>query len=112
MREIKFRAWDICGQEMLHNKDVIFNELSPMQPNEYFIFEQYTEAKTIEGKEVYDGDILASEDGSLEPHAVYFDAEGGFWAIDSQVDLASIVNDEILQARIVGNIHENPELLE
>lgn len=78
---------------------------------------QYTGLKDKNGKEIYEGDNLSGYRGrgltrdreSLEGY-VYWD-EGAFgWSIqakDSQYCLFNIIEPEV-----IGNIYENPELME
>lgn len=124
MREIKFRAWDkqdgmMHGLAALHfsgsgvNSVKIFKRVSPSHSNrtpaEYmrsprFTLMQYTALKDKNGKEIYEGDILHQfdyEDNPLQRYVVkdlfrfgWHHTEWGH------------------QYEVIGNIYENPELLE
>ena len=117
MREIKFRAWFKDKQEMsnvatnnIYEGNTSYMYLSPMPGSNYELVKimQYTGLKDKNGKEIYEADI-----GWDEHHECYgvvkFD-EGKFlyeWENISE-DLFEVC-DEI---EIIGNIYENPELLE
>jgi uncharacterized phage protein (TIGR01671 family) len=117
MREIKFRAW--AGSEMLYGEegDAWFfgadsSYISLIRPdnspddvvadnleNESFCIMQYTGLHDANGKEIYEGDILESMAGYRSRVE---------WWVNGWSD-----NTEKAYNRIViGNIYENPELLD
>lgn len=121
MREIKFRAWLDYGNgdgEMLPNiqnhikgkwafghivNGSVENVSAPMQ---------YTGLKDKNGVEIYEGDILDCEDFLDESYLmiVKFDGRGGFIAAEQSNDNDFLYLDD-LDFFVIGNIHENPELL-
>lgn len=133
MREIKFRVWDniakkyidgryvsIGGLGLLHvAKCIIKTCFRPLhtRKNPWFIVEQYTGLKDINGTEIYEGDILAlyHRDGSIVNLCQVFwnelDNEYDWKPVgeDSWSDLFTAFYDDY---KVVGNIHENLELLE
>lgn len=117
MRELKFRAWD--GTQMLteENFDFVVSAYdSIIKLDEYGwtehgvdCVEQYTGLKDRNGKEIYENDIL--EDGSGEPleyWVVRFE-DGKFIGSTQGVDEDIF---ELTDLEIIGNIHENGDLLE
>ena len=119
MREIKFRAWDEKGKRMLDSDivdtwDVEYLRPDPKEPH---IVMQYTGLKDKNDKDIYEGDILLVDDnGSLAP--VHWDEQTfGFniryvkkpW---KNLWEAFTFNSQVKEdCGIVGNIYENPELL-
>lgn len=131
MREIKFRAWDKSKKRMVDEDELVFwggccylNESktlynpnkphSPAKLKGYSILEnyvmQFTGLSDKNGKEIYEGDILEWQfEWQKEKHigAVKISISGtsvGGNAI--QVRKANTIYS------IIGNIYENPELLE
>lgn len=138
MRELKFRVWGLYGDEytyideenqaeaesfwdkgcisILDEKHIVkcgTDEGSDGEGYEYCdvleveTIEQYTGLKDKNGKEIYEGDII---DFFGEKYPVIYRA-GGFWAEYSRTQkdhLFLYAND----SEVIGNIHENPELLE
>jgi uncharacterized phage protein (TIGR01671 family) len=129
MRELRFRAWDRIKRKMLYGVSPfnvhITDENEPLLSLEYSKhddceFEQYTGLKDKNDKEIYEGDIVEEDidfnskmtDGTFR-YRVYWDECLLCWALDP-IGRESI-HDELWQTnlsrRVIGNIHENPELL-
>lgn len=123
MREIKFRAWFKDTQEM---KSIAMNNLymgnksswmhlSPQPMSDYRLVEimQYTGLKDNNGREIYEGDIVKRvyNSGSSFVGEVIFEEATYFMRNDEQYAfLANQYDSETLE--VIGNIHENPHLLE
>lgn len=116
MREIKFKAWSIKDGTMYRVVLIDFNEQMIADEDEYFWdFDeveliQYTGLKDMKGKEIYEGDILIDCDGYLSK-VVYCD---GCFETAYKFQSYSLCDPRInfLEIKIIGNIYENPELLE
>lgn len=125
---IKFRAWDKHEQKMfasdeliIWNNNVYANDSKKLSCNHligWSIDEEYlmqsTGLKDKNGKEVFVGDIIKCTRGC--PHEVYLEKEyggtyiGGMPAIYLKGIREGYAWTE--HEEIIGNIYENPELLE
>jgi uncharacterized phage protein (TIGR01671 family) len=107
MREIKFRIWDRDSMSMGQDVLVINGKgLNCQFQDEDFLFMQYTGLKDVNGKEIYEGDIITG--GSQEVEIVSF-IDGGFEPFSRSDGQGGLPPS---WCEVVGNIHENPELLE
>ena len=119
MREIKFRVWDKENKEMLDVEALHWDDctreflIRTTMYSDYFTPEelmQFTGLYDKNGKEIYEGDIVKAK--FFEKHItgeIEF-ALGAFFVTGSSVsdNQMFIFND----FEVVGNIYENPELLE
>ena len=114
MREIKFRAWDKLNKEMNNIEFINFqerraykNDVSYLNFNDTELM-QYTGLNDKNGKEIYEGDILFESFGE-EYFKVVF--ENGIFRAEADGYSSDLENyDDICE--VVGNIYENPELME
>lgn len=128
MRQIKFRAYDKARNEYLSAGKIFLtinggkNPTDSVQyldvlrdPNMYadrFVIEQFTGLHDKNGKEIYEGDILRSENGYAEPIGWSQD-NAGFATMDFANGEYIYEIDQFLASTktISGTIHDNPELL-
>jgi len=119
MRTIKYRAWLEMKKRMFSWEELINLEIHqfseyPMSlahlGEEPFIWLQFTGLLDKNGKEIYEGDIIANKLELDEAAEVKF-FEGAFWAG------TKTYRDKLLRLyihddwKVIGNIYENPELL-
>jgi uncharacterized phage protein (TIGR01671 family) len=132
MRTIKFRAWETQYKLMspVTHVDFVTNEIdcehNSGEPKriEHFEIMQFTGLLDKNGKEIYEGDILtfldaetiSTENGmdfneSMGRGVVEWCGYEGRWGVTNRdsVDLEDIFGEP--DTEIIGNIHENPELL-
>lgn len=131
-REIKFRVWDADSKkywniENWHVEDEYINLIEPNNSNANpnvkriwkresdVVIEQYTSLKDVNGKPIYEGDIVKSSYKYAQPKISQIIMENGNSYITGE-DLATgnemLVSDHVEEIEVIGNIHENPELLE
>lgn len=106
MREIKFRAWGTNINEYMgipNKPSDVVNILGELINRGTWTIEQYTGLKDKNGKEIYEGDIVKLWD--REPEMVVWDNLIGAY------DPLSWETFDTDECEVVGNIHENPELI-
>lgn len=116
MREIKFRVWDKEKQEMVLWEDYAESiAMCIAYPDENSIVMQYTGLKDKNGKEIYEGDIVSLGEYNYECVWISDDIRiPPCWDFirTSKFDIHYINFNRIAEFEIIGNIYENPELLE
>ncbi len=114
-KELRFRAWDADNKDMFHFR---FDDVSAGQCGEndsYLsncVVMQYTGLLDKNGKEIYEGDILAgSPSWECQVARVQWQS-GGFvkWGLYSSGWTDTPLNDGLSRFEVIGNIHEHPEL--
>lgn len=130
MREIKFRAWDSAYRRYLGKPWAYYSSAGVVvegdeksgwfAPIKDIIMEQYTGLKDKDGVEIYEGDLL-QRDFITRIDEVSF--MGGAFVVSNRHCCKHCANKDsfnctlyeylagIQKAKVIGNIHENPELL-
>ena len=131
---IKFRAWDKRSETYLYNVQDAYDTMSGFVKyddgedaeydeecfggfldDERYDVEQFIGLKDVNGKSIYEGDIIKSTYKYAQPKVSQIIIENGNSYILGE-DLATgnemLVSDHIREIQVIGNIHTNPELLE
>ncbi len=126
MREIRFRAWDKkakcfyyfslkelwaegCEAQLSELNDPKHLALNTDYP--YEEEEQYTDKKDRDGEEIYQGDLLEYSMEGIKQTPPYMVEDTRWFYLDIHT-LDNYMRIEEKSLKIIGNIHENPELLE
>ena len=120
MREIKFRAWDVerekfrygCSNIMIDTGGCImwqfaYNAPEPV-PKDSFILQQFTGLLDKSGGEIYEGDIIEHDKGDVWVVKYEFAEQDGYASMGFQCFCKS----EWPYIKVIGNIHQNPDLLD
>ena len=112
MREIKFRVWDGCNimTEPMTLADIVYQENNGMMDTQEptFIWMQFTGLKDKNGNKIWEGDVLPG--GWI---VVWNKMSARFELADS-IDKPAAREEFVLAEndKVIGNIYENPELLD
>jgi len=115
MREIKFRSWDKENKRMCRMYSLILPNTTGTESEERNkIYMQYTGLKDKNDVEIFESDIVSYyDDGGVAKiiGKVVFDRFG--WSMEGQYHFNSWIADmEVDDIQVIGNIWENPELLD
>ena len=125
MRELKFRAWNIiekrwnCDDDGYWRDGDCFSDIRMVNMtfrDKDYIWEQYTGLKDRNGKEIYEGDILLIPNRADKTHGKIYTVEwhrvhARFNFANKSGEFGEISIGKIKRSAVIGNIHENPELL-
>ena len=127
MREIKFRLWDKLGNKIVTpNKNIYLNllgqvvtdspengEIIPFSKDTYEL-NQSTGLQDVTGKDIYEGDIV--DVGKVMQRYCIIEFKNAKFVLKFQDDFEAgsptDMNIFLERIRVIGNIYENPELLE
>jgi len=111
----RFRAWNKEKREMLYGVEEGRYGLSFLEiiQSDNYIVEQYTGLRDANGRLIYEGDIVWLENEDEYEYAkIVWDENLAQFAILTHIEYFSFDNMFPTEMQVMGNIHENPELLE
>ena len=139
MREIKFRAWDKENNKMIYVDKIVFRTdgeifrvwdynmgIEGVQGllinQDSGIVIQFTGLKDKNGKEIYEGDVIVCRDGKAviiyEDSFAKFIMDFDYFGKNTLPDFEDVSDNKqdadtcMRSIEVIGNIYENPELLE
>ena len=124
MRELKFRFWNTLTGKFEEDSDLFFVRgdgviCSNDSVENNLEAEQYTGLKVKNGKEIYEGDIVKArwyraKNARLDTKGEIKLGDGWFYIRDDPdgQDRLGVPIHNCYGIEVIGNIHENPELLE
>jgi uncharacterized phage protein (TIGR01671 family) len=121
MRELKFRAWDVINKKMYPIAYPTWNgmtegkidflnhkvETIDTDGDNIPIVMQYTGLKDQNGVEIYKDDIVKRENFNAVVKEI-----NGCWMFERKADYYVNAHWYMSDSEVIGNIHENPELIE
>jgi uncharacterized phage protein (TIGR01671 family) len=123
MRDMRFRAWDKFTKKMFDYDLIRNDELRDLESDEHRIYMQFTGIYDRNKKPIYEGDIVemfreVSRGGDEHPYKGYVKYwEGSYFLFEkNEVWVDGVfdwcVSESKYYRKVIGNIYENPELLE
>ena len=135
MRPIKFRAWDSWNEKMLYQEkdEFVISENTigyewcneggggiEFRDKENISLMQFTGLLDKNGKEIYEGDVVKMLDEYIDHYTLYSNHKiefgSGTFRLENGVPLSDCLDEnsdfERCEFEIIGNVWENPELLE
>lgn len=123
MREIKFRVWDVERKSWMNEQDV-YNEVQEQarwnpERGQFYKLMQFTGLHDKSGKEIFEGDIIQwhgyeGQNGkqirTIRKRAIGMTVDAfrnSF--IDDCFHLQNLLRQATIE--VIGNVHENPELI-
>lgn len=123
----KFRAWlkeeyrmtDVREMTFIDGEVYLISDVTGFYAYEEFKLMQSTGVEDKNGKEIFEGDIVKYKGGwnTFTEEVAYDKNFGGFGVMDADADIIFTFGElfadiDLSSLEVIGNIYENPELLE
>lgn len=119
----KFRAWDSVRKKFVEHFFITdnglicnmekptsgYNSPIPVEKSELILM-QSTGLKDKNGQEIFEGDIVSIDTDEFDSLFVKYET-GIYWLMDNE-ECVEHLSDYYKYVSIIGNIYENPDLLE
>ena len=119
----KFRAWDSVRKKFVEHFFITdnglicnmekptsgYNSPIPVEKSELILM-QSTRLKDKNGQEIFEGDIVSIDTDEFDSLFVKYET-GIYWLMDNE-ECVEHLSDYYKYVSIIGNIYENPDLLE
>ncbi len=110
MRDLKFRAWDDSNKEMYQARTLTWDRALNYAEGQDEVM-QFTSLLDKNGVEIYEGDIILYDNERRQPNEVIF-SDGCFMTLFKESKEKHPFNMRHLdEYEVVGNTHQNPEML-
>ena len=126
-REFEFRAWDMDINAFLdswyichHPNQFLVTDVLTKEEFPNAIALQYTGVKDVNGKKIFEGDIVNISNKLCNPSTpdwvgyVEYDTNGAAFIISLREDKDQVTHVLVISpaSEIIGNVFQNPELVE
>lgn len=115
MKKYKFRAWDKEESCWIKGDDPLLLATALGFPDSIVLM-QFTGLTDKSGKEIYDRDVVKVDEDSIyhEEYVALIDWDGGcsYSLISEEIGEYGLSNLTGLSLEVIGNVWENPELLD
>ena len=119
MRDIRFRIWDMKHENFCYmswsyidgkDNNGRYMYVGEIEKLNYSSIQEYIGKKDKNVTEIYEGDILNTPSGTK--YVVRFSNGGFCWCLLKDEKVKFWFSDSHPDFEVIGNIHQNPELLE
>ncbi len=114
MRKVKFKVWDKAHKEMLEWKQVKDKMVFTDVDDKNLVFLQYTGILDKNGKKIYENDIVKNRSNGKVYVVKWNGCSSAFLMrdVDNQYKSLYFANQSLGRYEVIGNIYEQPELIE